>query len=1518
MPVIIAHRSPGAPGDEPPSEREQPPARPAFRCHGLRPGRLLFVAAALLLCRGVAAAADGPPIIISEPTSTRAVALTTPTFQPQPFPLTCAAAICQGQRTRVMLFVMGLAPRPGEAAPDVTARAEDGDRRFYDLAVEHVAPISGYGWMSAVVLKLGDEVGDVGDVLLSIKYRGADSNRVRIGLGHLGGGPPDDAGALPSPAPPFSLGGFVRDGVAGLGGVSVAIGGAGVAPLLTLADGSFALGNLSAGGAYTLTPSKPCYSFTPAAFVVESLYRNTSVNFAGAENRIDGRVLDAGGRPLAAVSIALGGAQTGASQTGADGAFAFACLAPGDYTVTPTHALYNFAPASLSLAALAGPRAADFNATLKQFTARGRITNPDGTALAGVAITLSGTQAGATTTDASGDYALAGLQAGGSYTLTPSLAHHTFAPPSRSFANLSGDATANFVGVLNTHVISGRVVDTADNGLANVTVTLSGAQTATTQTDAGGNYNFPALPAGAAYTVTPALANYTFAPPSRTFSNLAADQRADFTNALNAHAISGRVADAGNNPLAGVSVALTGSQSAAAQTDAGGNYAFANLPAGGNYIVTPSLANYTFAPPGRSFNGLASNQTADFAATLNTFQIAGRVSGDANAPLSGVTVTLSGSRSAITTTDAAGNYSFAALPAGNSYTVTLSKAHYTFAPASRAFNNLSAHQTGDFTAARNTHAIAGRIAQGANNYLQGVTVTLSGARTATTQTNAAGSYSFTNLGGGGDYTVTASLKHHTFAPQTRAFNNLSSDGTADFAATFNSHAIRGRVFDEGGAGVAGVAVALGGTRDAAATTDAGGNYSFAALPAGGNYTIAASKPQYDLAPASRTYEDLASDQRADFAATLVRYTISGRVVTPAGSGLGGATVSLSGAQETRTTQTAPDGRYAFAAVAALGDYTVNAARINYDLGPANQVFADLDADRTANFTGVLRRYSIRGRFTSGGRPLAAVHVALNGSQTSSAIADAAGNFSFDVPAEGDYTVTPSPQHFYAYSPPAQSFAVLSADTSADFSATPVAPPATQHVLDWDGSAKTVDYSYFFNTPGDLGHFFWEFWAMPGANAGATYLLSDGYGGAHAVLFGFGGFNTTDPNHYQLIGNVWNGGRIVSFNSDEGPGVGEWGHLAVGWDGAEIVSYFNGVPVGRTAFAGPRREGGFGNGAGRLLVGGSDHNNLVGRIAQVRGFENGNPRVASSGGNASGVRAAFAPDTVFRTGGQVLSNYFEPRQLVPDISAGLAGVLHHGQLRGTPHPYGLLEFCETCPRPQYVIDPTAPDFATATDRSRRAFNPPAAPDGALVYDSFSRRNSTYVLGGAGGLGETESGAAGRLTWQSAPSTPTAAAFGILNERAVVLANRRALAWVALPPASLSTGHELRVRRRTGTRAVGHDTGLVFRVADADNYFFAYTTGGNSAPNARALTVGYYLNGQRTELASGISIAGGWAELRVVTTPAGAIRVYANDAPVYSTTHGLLAGANGAGLYSNAPGLSLSNRWDDFIVYELPAP
>jgi uncharacterized protein (DUF1800 family) len=51
------------------------------------------------------------------------------------------------------------------------------------------------------IVRLNDDLGDVGDVLLRLNLHGMSSNRVRLAIGHSGGGPADDPGAIATPAP---------------------------------------------------------------------------------------------------------------------------------------------------------------------------------------------------------------------------------------------------------------------------------------------------------------------------------------------------------------------------------------------------------------------------------------------------------------------------------------------------------------------------------------------------------------------------------------------------------------------------------------------------------------------------------------------------------------------------------------------------------------------------------------------------------------------------------------------------------------------------------------------------------------------------------------------------------------------------------------------------------------------------------------------------------------------------------------------------------------------------------------------------------------------------------------------------------------------------------------------------------------------------------------------------------------------------------------------------------------------
>jgi hypothetical protein len=157
--------------------------------------------AGLLTMPGRARTAAVAPVLLTQGSSTRGVALDSITDAPEPFPQTEPVAFGGDGRTRVMLFASNLTLAPGENPSAVTATAEDGVLFQYPLTVEYVGAVPGFAWMTAVVVRLNDNFGDVGDVLVGITYQGLQSNRVRIGIGHVGGGPLDDPTPTPTPTP---------------------------------------------------------------------------------------------------------------------------------------------------------------------------------------------------------------------------------------------------------------------------------------------------------------------------------------------------------------------------------------------------------------------------------------------------------------------------------------------------------------------------------------------------------------------------------------------------------------------------------------------------------------------------------------------------------------------------------------------------------------------------------------------------------------------------------------------------------------------------------------------------------------------------------------------------------------------------------------------------------------------------------------------------------------------------------------------------------------------------------------------------------------------------------------------------------------------------------------------------------------------------------------------------------------------------------------------------------------------
>lgn len=150
-----------------------------------------------------AATTVNSPVILSDPSSTRAVAFDALTHLRDPFPFTSDGFVAStpDRRTRIMIFVLNLDLLAGEGANALSADAEDSAHKIYPLTVEYVGSVPNFEAIKCVIVRLNDNMNDLGDVLLRLNLHGVASNRVRLSVGHVGGTIQDDVGSVPTPAP---------------------------------------------------------------------------------------------------------------------------------------------------------------------------------------------------------------------------------------------------------------------------------------------------------------------------------------------------------------------------------------------------------------------------------------------------------------------------------------------------------------------------------------------------------------------------------------------------------------------------------------------------------------------------------------------------------------------------------------------------------------------------------------------------------------------------------------------------------------------------------------------------------------------------------------------------------------------------------------------------------------------------------------------------------------------------------------------------------------------------------------------------------------------------------------------------------------------------------------------------------------------------------------------------------------------------------------------------------------------
>ena len=319
---------------------------------------------------------------------------------------------------------------------------------------------------------------------------------------------------------------------------------------------------------------------------------------------------------LAGVTVTLDGehAMGETMETGMDGGFAFTGLRAGTYTVTISDFPedVSFETVSVEVEVDVGDVGqADFTGHYIRTSAVEGQVIIDGEGLAAVTVTLVGGPADENftmMTDADGMYRFEDLRPG-DYTVSISdfdTRDYEFAATSQDVSvDLDETGTVSFTGVLlRTSGISGRV-SVEGMGLADIEVTLSGADDRTETTDAGGQYAFSGLAAGD-YTVTIAVDNpaYVFGEMSKAVTVGDDDAAIVLFDGLHATtaSVSGRffideldkndMMDAGEQavPAPGVRVDLVGpgvGKTTSTRTGPDGSFMFSGLRAGTYQLVVP-------------------------------------------------------------------------------------------------------------------------------------------------------------------------------------------------------------------------------------------------------------------------------------------------------------------------------------------------------------------------------------------------------------------------------------------------------------------------------------------------------------------------------------------------------------------------------------------------------------------------------------------------------------------------------------------------------------------------------------------------------------------------------------------------------------------------------------------------------------------------------------------------------------------------------------------------------------------
>jgi Carboxypeptidase regulatory-like domain len=490
---------------------------------------------------------------------------------------------------------------------------------------------------------------------------------------------------------------------------------------------------------------------------------------------------------------------------------------------------------------------------------------------------------------------------GGAYSIPNIIPNSTYTVTASNSAGLISKAVAQLVPndypddltstfALDLAAPTGTLSVTALNGttpIAGVGVKVTGGPSGVTlngTTDANGVANFPSIPAGTAtYTVTGTYGAATF---QKTGVTVATNQPTAVTLGVNAGAVKVSVTDSSSHPLPGATLTLTGPNgfSAVAPTDGTGTYTFPNVGTGTGYSVTATDGAATATTTGIT---VATGATTNVVMSLSVGTIKVTVTDGSN-PLANIPVTLTGPHSLVVigTTVSDGTYSFTNVGAGSGYTVSAADGAAT---ATSGSLTVTAGLTTPASLTLSVGSIKATITEGGSPLANAkVTVTGPNAYSVTQTASAGGVVTFTGVGAGSGYTVTAADGP---ASAQKTSVSVSGSSTTNVAIDIPAGSLKVTV-TAGGSAISGVTVTVTGPNSysATGTTNASGIYTFASIPGGSNFTVTGT---IGGSSASQTAVSVASGAETDVSLALPTGSIRTSVLI-GGQPLAGQTVTVTG------------------------------------------------------------------------------------------------------------------------------------------------------------------------------------------------------------------------------------------------------------------------------------------------------------------------------------------------------------------------------------------------------------------------------------------------------------------------------------------------------------------------------------------------------------------------------------------------------------------------------------------------